>query len=782
MIVVQETLMSSREERRGKPWTAAHASEFFGEIAPIAALLLLGFSTRLLIAPYTGHGYDINVHKVWLFRLLDNGPFFYIPPEGMGLFGDSWAHDPNFCELPPIYPFTLFLMGKLYASVQHSLDNVYLLVMFMKIPQIAAECGIAVLIYCIVRKETDLRLGVLAALLFLINPFTFFLTALWGAPESLVAVFALASLYAAYRSRHFVAAWLLGISLIVKPYTVVFLIPLILFSYPGLKFPRILFLPLITALSAAFTASPWLVAQGLVFINAMWSGAVHNLGIRMWEGTIWAFPSFWQLIKSLCDVSGFSYAAVAPVEFYVYLFLTLVLCFVTMRSGSNLERRNLWFTAYLFLFSFMMFLPSAHEKWVYSCFPLLLLSAFSVRKQRTISVLVYFGLTFTLFGAVYGDGRYFFVSTDVLPMPRDFVYGNIFAESWYYALWSAAATVANLFSPVISVVLPTVIFFILFAWSLTQQLQPGLKAPSKKPLEDILKKGIIADPSQTRLDSFRTPPQEAPQSPPSAVSTGLIEDGAREVIDAFQSRLESVKETSLKLDEARRMQKAGEISEGACRLVMDGLGGQLFATVNEMYRLREALALAGARARLEWAKEETELKEFVTPERQDMLERDVSLRRKLYAPLHRWEGVVSKVDAALASLAIEEEASIIQQCLSLMREKPHSPRSGDESERRKRLCQRRLDAVSGKWASIRRDRIGQIINMEANASQIAQEIEEVEARFAVGELDEDAFEYRIGALRGSQEKLKKKILDTQNYLNEMNGKIFRCSELLREIL
>jgi len=131
----------------------------------------------------------------------------------------------------------------------------YLLVMLMKVPQIVAECSITVLIYYIVRKETDLRMGILASLLFMINPFTFFLTAVWGAPESLVAVFALASIYSTYKGRHILAALLLGASLMAKPYTIVFLIPIILFAYPDLRFPKTLFLLLVTSLSAFLMSS-----------------------------------------------------------------------------------------------------------------------------------------------------------------------------------------------------------------------------------------------------------------------------------------------------------------------------------------------------------------------------------------------------------------------------------------------------------------------------------------------------------------------------------------------
>jgi Gpi18-like mannosyltransferase len=96
------------------------------------------------------------------------------------LFGEYWGHDPNFCELPPIFPLALFIMGKLYSLIRPQLDDVYLLVMFMKVPQIIAECLIAFLIYFIEKEERSSNVGILAALIFLFNPFTFFLTAIWG--------------------------------------------------------------------------------------------------------------------------------------------------------------------------------------------------------------------------------------------------------------------------------------------------------------------------------------------------------------------------------------------------------------------------------------------------------------------------------------------------------------------------------------------------------------------------------------------------------------------------
>jgi len=80
----------------------------------------------------------------------------------------------------------------------------------MKIPQITAECLIALVIYLVIRKESSsIYASTFASSLFLFNPFVFFLTAVWGAPESIVALFIIASLYMIYQGRYFLGALLL---------------------------------------------------------------------------------------------------------------------------------------------------------------------------------------------------------------------------------------------------------------------------------------------------------------------------------------------------------------------------------------------------------------------------------------------------------------------------------------------------------------------------------------------------------------------------------------------
>jgi chromosome segregation ATPase len=82
---------------------------------------------------------------------------------------------------------------------------------------------------------------------------------------------------------------------------------------------------------------------------------------------------------------------------------------------------------------------------------------------------------------------------------------------------------------------------------------------------------------------------------------------------------------------------------------------------------------------------------------------------------------------------------------------------------------------------MRREKIGRIMDLELQASQIRDNIKEVEVRFAVGEMDRNIYESKISALQSSLRKIEREISEIRNYIDEIDLKIFRSSELLREI-
>jgi len=292
-------------------------------------------------------------------------------------------------------------------------------------------------------------------------------------------------------------------------------------------------------------------------------------------------------------------------------------------------------------------------------------------------------------------------------------------------------------------------------------------------------KDKVTDASQRQLDVFQKPSQDRQTAPTWASSVRQMESEVNDELKAFQSHVKEMKETSMRLDELGKMLKSGDISENVYRLIMNELGDQLSASVEEIFRSREMLEIAKAKAKLEWAKEKIGMRESET-ESQETGKRDIYMRREAYSPMSRWEGIANRIDAVLSSLTVEEESSIIEQYLSLVKERL-SARGGSQGiERGLALCQQRMNPLSEKWSSLRRSKIESIMNFELEASRLRDALKELEVRFAVGELDQIAYEYRMSDFQVSLKKVEKEIVDTRKFVDDMDMKMFRCSELLRE--
>jgi len=281
-------------------------------------------------------------------------------------------------------------------------------------------------------------------------------------------------------------------------------------------------------------------------------------------------------------------------------------------------------------------------------------------------------------------------------------------------------------------------------------------------------------PHQIQLDVFQERKQEAPKPPPPTVQTVPVErlrEEAEEKLKIFQSNIKEMKDLSLKMEELAKLFRSGEISKSIYDVIRAEMGSRLSALLEEQFNLREFLELAKTKAKLEWAKEKLGLKEFESRQRSTYASQDT-----LHYPLLKWERIISSIDEAFASLPIEDEISFFSQYLNMIKERG----SSGEIERSKAFCQRRLDEISKKWSSLRRDKVEEIMNLELKASEVRDEIKEIEARYAVGEFEESTYESRLGVLQGELRSIERKIEETRRYIDDIDMKIFRCLEILRE--
>jgi hypothetical protein len=339
--------------------------------------------------------------------------------------------------------------------------------------------------------------------------------------------------------------------------------------------------------------------------------------------------------------------------------------------------------------------------------------------------------------------------------------------------------------------------------SRVKNLASFLKRVGRKSSAGSAKKQRIPTPVQRRLDEAKSVTQDKDKLVPiSEVSIKDLDNEVDEYLKEFQSYVKRVKEISLSLEELAKLSKTGEIPETAHTLIMDELGNQLSVSVEDIFRLRESLELAKAKAKLEWAKEKVStpaptmpaIESPRTPKNvnlqyvraySDVLQSDFfadeNSRVKMYSMgLQRWEYLISKIDSALSTLPIEDETGIIEQYLSLIKEKITIGSRTAEMDKALSLCRQRLGSISDRWATLRRSKIEKIMNLELETSRVKDEIKELEARYSVGEIFQQLYEVKISSLQTNLKKVEYEVTESRSSMDDMDMKIFRCSELSRE--
>ncbi|MCL2702073.1 MAG: phospholipid carrier-dependent glycosyltransferase [Defluviitaleaceae bacterium] len=184
-------------------------------IRPYVILILGGLLIRLLaVGINRGHPTDINCFYAWadmLFR------------DGLRAFYAS----PAFTDYPPGYMYVLYVIGFLrdafglsYNGFAHNL--------LIKTPAMLADVGLGVLLFRIAvnhagKTQRKASLSPLAiAALYVFNPLTIMLSAVWGQVDSIYGLFLLWSLYLLTEKKDTEAYLVYAAAILVKPQALMF--------------------------------------------------------------------------------------------------------------------------------------------------------------------------------------------------------------------------------------------------------------------------------------------------------------------------------------------------------------------------------------------------------------------------------------------------------------------------------------------------------------------------------------------------------------------------------
>ncbi len=193
-------------------------------------LLALGLAIRLLFIRENGFSNDIAAFASWAITLASHPLSQFYGTAG-------------FADYPPGYFYVLRVIGVIWQHLFAAHDlNYATLDLLVKVPGILADLAIGALLYALVLRFAGKAFGLLAAALYLLNPATIFISAIWGQVDAVAAFFALLAIYAILRSgddesgtmRWSLLAWTaFSFSLLVKPQAAVLAPLLVAYAFVG---------------------------------------------------------------------------------------------------------------------------------------------------------------------------------------------------------------------------------------------------------------------------------------------------------------------------------------------------------------------------------------------------------------------------------------------------------------------------------------------------------------------------------------------------------------------
>ncbi len=170
----------------------------------LVSILFFGLLFRIFLIPVARHG-DINNNTSWGQLLLTRGPNGFYEQE-------NWTYSaPN---QPPLYLVlfgsTAFFQNTINTSIHWANDHISVFpsktiwwfdswgeLYIAKLPGIFADLGIAFVIYKLIKAKK----GLILATVWLLNPVSWYNSAIWGGTDSIVNLIGLVSLSFLYKKK-----------------------------------------------------------------------------------------------------------------------------------------------------------------------------------------------------------------------------------------------------------------------------------------------------------------------------------------------------------------------------------------------------------------------------------------------------------------------------------------------------------------------------------------------------------------------------------------------------
>lgn len=339
-------------------------------------VFILAFLFRFVLAFVAWHP-DMNNHIDWGIRFWQYGP---------GEFYKSNVWSFGWPNQPPGTVIIFALIRKLYEGVFNFFwwvnvtipafpSNIMLFFeqrlypAFLKLPAILADLGIAYWIFRFLNHNDYRKFALVGAILFLINPVSWYNSSVWGQTDATVNFFALGTLVMLFERKIVWSFVLIALSLFIKA-SLLTLIPVILIIVFCQRYKMRdvmkavgVALGLIALLTIPFSKSEPFAWLFTLFTDKVFGWQLHLITANAFN--LWSFLAG---IHEQPDTQIFGFLQYSTWGYLLFSLLIIPLLYFLYKDPRPLV--GIW-VSMLVMFASFAFLTGMHERYLYPVFPLM---------------------------------------------------------------------------------------------------------------------------------------------------------------------------------------------------------------------------------------------------------------------------------------------------------------------------------------------------------------------------------------------------------------------------
>lgn len=358
-------------------------------------ILILALFIRLLFIFHPGFLADIAYWKWWSSASAEKG----------------LIHTINYVNYnyPSFYLYILKATGHIYSlfASPNAPDfwNTYnpLFLFLIKLPYIAADLGIGILIFLIVKHllphiSPKSPIFLISPILYLFNPVTIYNSAIWGQTDSLGTFFAMLAIYLAFKSKIALSAIIMSFAFFLKIQTNILILFTFIYIFIRFGLSNTIKAVGITTVSSLILNSPYLIYHTFdKVINTILTSFNYFPFISMNAYNLQWFlsppgrPD--QILDTTILFGNLSYKTFGLILFATSL---LIAFFNLLNTKYEILNTKLIQSSALAAFAFFMFPTQMHERYIFPVFALLPIIIASAPQRARLNALVFGGLTITI--------------------------------------------------------------------------------------------------------------------------------------------------------------------------------------------------------------------------------------------------------------------------------------------------------------------------------------------------------------------------------------------------